>query len=89
MKTSTAISPSRTLSITQFQHLTEVPSGIAWFANLINANTRCSYRQELADLTAFTGLRQPEQFRDVTRAHVIAWWESRRDGEQSALSPAP
>ena len=24
---------------------------------------------------AFAGLRQPEQFRDITRAHVIAWRE--------------
>jgi len=31
--------------------------------------------QDIADFMAFAGLRQPEQFRDITRAHVIAWRE--------------
>jgi site-specific recombinase XerD len=46
-----------------------------WFANLTNAHTRRAYRQDLADFMAFAGLRRPEQFRDITRAHVIAWRE--------------
>jgi site-specific recombinase XerD len=52
-----------------------VPPEIEWFANLTNANTRRAYRQDLADFMAFAGLRQPAQFRDVTRAHAIAWRE--------------
>jgi integrase/recombinase XerD len=75
MTTATAMIPSSTLTVTQFQHLADVPSEIEWFANLTNANTRRAYRQDPADFMAFTGLRQPAQFRDVTRAHVIAWRE--------------
>lgn len=73
MTTATAIIPSGSLSVTQFQHLAEVPPEIEWFANLTNANTRRAYRQDIEDFIAFAGLRQPEQFRTVTRAHVIAW----------------
>jgi hypothetical protein len=46
---------------------------LEWFANLTNANTRRAYRQDIQDFIVFAGLRQPEQFRDVRRAHVIAW----------------
>jgi site-specific recombinase XerD len=73
MATPTAIVPSSTLTLTQFQHLTEVPPEIEWFANLTNANTRKAYRQDIKDFMTFAGLRHPEQFRTVTRAHVIAW----------------
>jgi integrase/recombinase XerD len=38
-----------------------------------NPNTRRAYRQDIDDFMAFAGLHRPEQFRDVTRAHVIAW----------------
>src|SRR5256885_1600839 len=65
----------RTLSMAQFQTLAEVPPEIEWFANLTNANTRRAYQQDINDFMAFAGLRQPEQFRDITRAHVIAWRE--------------
>jgi site-specific recombinase XerD len=75
MTTATALVSSGTLTVTQFQHLAEVPPEIEWFANLTNTNTRRAYRQDLADFMAFAGLRQPAQFRDVTRAHVIAWRE--------------
>ena len=77
--------PSTTLSIPRpvaqaltsahFQTLADTPPEVEWFANLTNANTRRAYRQDIEDFMAFTGLRQPEQFRDVTRAHVIAWRE--------------
>src|SRR2546427_6313209 len=65
----------RALSTAQFQSLAEVPPEIEWFANLTNANTRRAYEQDITDFMAFAGLRQPEQFRDITRAHVIAWRE--------------
>jgi integrase/recombinase XerD len=61
------------LSATQFQDLTDIPPELEWFANLTNANTRRAYQQDIKDFQAFAGLRQPEAFRDVTRAHVIAW----------------
>jgi site-specific recombinase XerD len=85
--TSTAIVPSGTLTVTQFQHLAEVPPEIEWFANLTNANTRRAYRQDLADFMSFAGLRQPAQFRDVTR-HALTKMdtedrEKNRDEEQT------
>jgi hypothetical protein len=46
---------------------------LEWFANLTNANTRRASRQDIQDFSVFAGLRQPEQFRDVRRAHIIAW----------------
>src|SRR5712691_8796031 len=61
------------LSPAQFLTLADVPPEIEWFANLTNANTRRAYRQDIKDFMAFAGFRRPEQFRDVTRAHVIAW----------------
>ncbi len=63
------------LTAAHFQHLAEVPPEIEWFGNLTNANTRRAYRQDIDDFMAFAGLRQPEQFRHITRAHVIAWRE--------------
>ena len=63
---------SRALSPAQFQGLADVPPEIEWFANLTNANTRRAYQQAIEDFMAFTGLRQPEQFCEVTRAHVRA-----------------
>src|SRR2546422_4422430 len=65
----------RALSTAQFQTLAEVPPEIEWFANLTNANTRRAYEQDINDFMAFAGLRQPTEFRDVMRAHVIAWRE--------------
>ena len=52
-----------------------MPPEIEWFANLTNANTRRAYQQDIEDFMAFAGLQHPEEFRDVTRAHVIAWRE--------------
>jgi site-specific recombinase XerD len=63
----------QTLILGQFAGLADVPPEIEWFANLPNANTRRAYRQDIEDFMAFIGLQQPEQFRAVTRAHVIAW----------------
>ena len=59
----------------QFQGLADVPPEIEWFANLTNANTRRAYQQDIEDFMAFAGLRHPTEFRDVTRAHMIAWRE--------------
>ncbi|MDV7214216.1 site-specific integrase, partial [Azotobacter beijerinckii] len=43
------------------------------------------YRGDLEDFCAFVGLQAPEQFREVTRAHVLAW---RKSLEQRGLSAA-
>jgi len=67
--------PSSQLTAAQFQNLVDVPPEIEWFANLTNANTQRAYQQDVEDFMAFAGLRHPEQFRHVTRAHLIAWRE--------------
>jgi integrase/recombinase XerD len=69
---SRATPPTR-LTAAQFHTLAAIPPELAWFTNLSNPNTRRAYRQDIEDLMAFAGLHQPEQCRDVTRAHVIAW----------------
>jgi site-specific recombinase XerD len=56
-----------------FQRLAEVPPEVEWFANLGNAATRRSYETALQDFMRFVGLGRVEEFRAVTRAHVIAW----------------
>jgi site-specific recombinase XerD len=72
MPTTTAITPAHVLTPPQFHTLAEAPPELAWFASLTNANTRRAYRQDIEDFMAFAGLRQPEQFHAVTRAHVMA-----------------
>jgi site-specific recombinase XerD len=66
--------PAR-LTAAQFHGLAAIPPELEWFANLTNPHTRRAYRQDVRDFQAFTGLHRPEDFRDVTRAHVIAWRE--------------
>ena len=77
------LAPSRLLSAAEFQRLADVPPEIEWFANLGNKSTRRAYENALQDFMQFTGIARPEEFRDVTRAHVIAW---RDDLVRRALS---
>ena len=44
-----------------------------WFANLTNPNTKRGYENAVGDFVRFTGINRPEEFRTVTRAHIIAW----------------
>jgi site-specific recombinase XerD len=67
--------PFTSLTTTQFQTLAAIPPELEWFANLTNTNTRRAYRQDIHDFMAFAGIHEPEQFREITRAHVIAWRE--------------
>ena len=73
----------RLLTAAAFQGLTEVPPELEWFANLRSAATRRAYENALRGFMSFTGIRKPEEFRVVTRAHVIAW---RDDVAQRRLS---
>lgn len=75
----------RALTAAQFQQLADVPPAITWFANIDNLQTRRAYEADLQDFMRFAGIRQPEEFRIVTRAHVLAW---RKDLEVRALSGA-
>lgn len=57
----------------EFQALAEVPAEVEWFANISNPRTRRAYQIDLREFMAFVGIERPEEFRVVTRAHVIAW----------------
>ena len=78
-------SPERRLTAAQFQGLAEVPAAATWFANLDNPRTRRAYQGDIEDFCGFLGIQSPEQFRVVTRAHVLAW---RGQLEQRGLSGA-
>ena len=73
----------RRLTAARFQGLADVPPEIEWFANLGNKATRRAYENALQDFMRFTGIAKPDEFRSVTRAHVIAW---RDDLVRRALS---
>lgn len=76
---------NRALTAREFHELAAVPSAGVWFANIDNANTRRAYRSDLEEFIAFTGIEDPEDFRQVTRAHVLAW---RSTLEARDLAPA-
>lgn len=64
---------NRLLTAAEFQLLADVPAEVEWFRNLDNPHTERAYRRAIADFIRFVGIRRPEEFRLVTRAHVIAW----------------
>jgi site-specific recombinase XerD len=64
---------ARLLTAAEFQHLADVPPEVEWFANIRNPNTKRAYENAVKDFMLFTGIKRPEEFRTVTRAHVIAW----------------
>jgi len=66
-------SPPRLLTNADFARLADVPPEVEWFANIDNPQTRRAYKNALQDFMTFTGIKRPEEFREVTRAHIIAW----------------
>lgn len=74
---------TRALTAPEFQRLADVPPEAQWFANLDSAQTRRAYQNDLKAFMAFTGIVQPEEFRSVTRGHVLAW---RADLEKQGLA---
>ena len=64
---------ARALTAAEFHRLAEVPPAIEWFGNIRNEKTRRAYKHDVQDFMRFVGIRDPEEFRIVTRAHVIAW----------------
>ena len=64
---------SRLLTAAEFHQLADVPPEVEWFANLSNPHTRRAYENAVTDFMRFTGIDRPEEFRTVTRAHIIAW----------------
>lgn len=69
----TPSSAPRLLTAPQFQRLADVPPEAQWLANLDSAQTRRAYQNDLRAFMAFTGIVQPEEFRSVTRSHILAW----------------
>src|SRR3954471_24454984 len=70
----TEIAPTgRLLTAAEFHRLADVPPEVEWFANLSNPQTRRAYENAVTDFMRFAGIMRPEEFRSVTRAHVIAW----------------
>src|SRR6266446_5937893 len=74
----------RALTAAECDKLAEVPPEIEWFANLRNPNTRKAYENDLCEFRRFVGIERPEEFRTVTRAHVIAW---RKELERKSCAP--
>jgi|TARA_B100000614_G_scaffold207349_1_gene189815 site-specific recombinase XerD len=83
--TATRDSRKRNLTAVEFLDLAAVPAVGIWFANIDNPNTRRAYRNDVEHFIAFTGIEDPDEFRLVTRAHVLAW---RSVLEQENLAPA-
>ena len=68
------VSPTnRLLTAAEFHRLADVPPEVEWFANISNGHTRRAYENAVKDFMRFTGIARPEEFRTVTRAHIIAW----------------
>ena len=64
---------NRILTRPEFHRLAQVPPEVEWFQNIDNPQTRRAYQNDLASFMTFVGIKRPEEFRVVTRAHVIAW----------------
>ncbi len=73
------------LTSREFQVLADVPPEAEWFANIDNEGTKRIYATSLREFMAFVGITRVEEFRIVTRSHVIAW---RKQLEERALSGA-
>lgn len=79
----TPATSSRPLTAPEFHLLAQVPPATEWFANIINANTRRAYRNDLQEFMAFVGIGSSDELRLVTRAHFLAW---RKDLERRKLA---
>ncbi len=76
----------RLLTAQQFQELADVPEAAVWLANISNENTRRAYRGDVGHFVAFCGLEDADEFRRVTRAHVISWRAELEAGELAAAT---
>src|SRR5271167_1178736 len=71
----------RLLTAAEFHRLADVPPEVEWFANISNRHTRRAYENAVKDFMRFAGIQRPEEFRTVTRAHLIAWRDELRRRE--------
>jgi hypothetical protein len=63
---------SRLLNTADFRRLAKVPVEIEWFANIDNPQKRRAYGNALEDFMKFTGIERPDEFGEISRAHIIA-----------------
>ena len=77
--------PERLLTRDEFHRLSEVPAVLEWLANIENPNTRRAYEADLAAFLRYVGVTEPNDLRQLTRAHLIAW---RKELERKRLEPA-
>src|ERR1700759_4207212 len=79
---------NRLLTVAEFYQLAAVPPEVEWFANRSTPSTRRAYENAVRDFMRFAGILRPEEFRTVTRAHLIAWRDdlSRREDIQSGAT---
>ena len=75
----------RMLTRREFQKLADVPAVLEWLVNLTNAHTRAAYEKHVTEFAVFVGIGHPDEFRSVTRAHVIAWRDQLK-GEEHSLA---
>ena len=59
--------------------MSEVPPEVEWFKNIRNPSTKHAYENATKDFMLFTGIKRPEEFRNVTRAYVVAWRDALGD----------
>ncbi len=84
-------SVNRVLTADEFHQLAAVPAAAVWFANIDNPNTRRAYQNDVSEFMGFCDIEHPEEFRHVTRAHIIAWrtdLESRVGPTGAPLAPS-
>src|ERR1022692_3569510 len=79
----------RLLTSEQFRKLSVVPAETEWFANIKSAGTRRIYKIDIRDFMGFVGIVRPEEFRTVTRAHVIAYRDELRSEEHTSELQSP
>lgn len=63
----------RVLTPAEFYRLAEVPPEMEWLGNIRNPHTKKAYTNDVKEFMACVGIRRPEEFRTVSRAHVITW----------------
>src|SRR6185437_6972740 len=73
------------LTSAQYHQLSDVPPAIEWFANISNPQTRRAYENDLRGFMKFVGIDRPQDFRTVTRSHVLAL---RKTLEEKSLAGA-
>jgi site-specific recombinase XerD len=70
----------------EFHQLADVPAEVEWFANIDNPRTRRAYKVDVREFMKFVGISRPEEFRIVTRSHMLAWRKSLEARELSGAT---